>query len=162
MNCFRPSTVIPLRSTPLTVGKRGSSLQDEMGQVRSGRGRRKGEDLGANGDERANNQQKVNTAEAISTTRKTEENTPSVHVSLLDEPGEFPLGQHGVVEVESRVLPDVRLPEAQGIDDPVELLIPIMVLRGSERMGHALQAVYYGTGEVIGWVDAGKKEEKNK
>lgn len=30
MNCFRPSTVIPLLSTPLTVGKRGSSLEDEM------------------------------------------------------------------------------------------------------------------------------------
>lgn len=28
MNCFRPSTVIPLLRTPLTVGKRGSSLQN--------------------------------------------------------------------------------------------------------------------------------------
>lgn len=96
------------------------------------------------------------------TARKTEENPPSVHVSLLDEPGEFPLGQHGVVEVESCVLPDVRLPEAQGINDPVELLVTIMVLRGSERMGHALQAVYYGTGKVVGWVDAGKRRKENK
>lgn len=30
MNCFRPSTVIPLLRTPLTVGKRGSSLGEEM------------------------------------------------------------------------------------------------------------------------------------
>lgn len=29
MNCLSPSTVIPLRRTPLTVGKRGSSLQEE-------------------------------------------------------------------------------------------------------------------------------------
>lgn len=34
INCFRPSTVIPLLRTPLTVGKRGSSLQDEMRQIR--------------------------------------------------------------------------------------------------------------------------------
>lgn len=30
MNCFSPSTVIPLLRTPLTVGKRGSSLVAEM------------------------------------------------------------------------------------------------------------------------------------
>lgn len=29
MNCLRPSTVIPLLRTPLTVGKRGSSLSKE-------------------------------------------------------------------------------------------------------------------------------------
>lgn len=95
-----------------------------------------------------------------STARKTEENTPSVHVSLLHKPGELPLGQHSVVEVESGVFPDVRLPEAQGLDDPVELLVTVVVLCGSERMGHALQAVYYGTGEVIGRVDAGKRRRK--
>lgn len=37
-----------------------------------------------------------------------------------------------------------------------------MVLCGSERMGHALQAVYYGTGKVVGRVDAGKRRRRKK
>lgn len=91
--------------------------------------------------------------------RRTGSNAPSVHVSLLHEPGELPLGQHGVVEVEPGVLPDVGLPEAQGLDDPVELLIAIVVLGGSESVGHALQAVHDGTGKVIGRVDAGERRQ---
>lgn len=64
MNCFRPSTVIPLLRTPLTVGKRGSSLEDGMRKVtrehdgkeenkkkvKRGRGRKQGE-LGMGEDE---------------------------------------------------------------------------------------------------------------
>lgn len=97
----------------------------------------------------------------VQISRKTEENSPSVNVSLVDKPGELPLGQHGVVKVESCVFPDVRLPEAQGINYPIELLITIMVLCGSESVGHTLQAVYYGTGKVIRWVDSGEKRRKN-
>lgn len=35
-----------------------------------------------------------------------------------------------------------------------------MVLGGSESVGHTLQAVYYGTGKVICWVDSGKRRRK--
>lgn len=34
-----------------------------------------------------------------------------------------------------------------------------MVLGGSESVGHTLQAVYYGTGKVIRWVDSGKRKK---
>ena len=43
MNCFSPATVMPLRSTPLTVGKRGSSLQRSGREVRREGGRGKGQ-----------------------------------------------------------------------------------------------------------------------
>lgn len=80
--------------------------------------------------------------------------SPSFDVSLLHKPGELPLREHGVVEVESGVLPDVRLPDAQGVDEPVELLVAVVVLGGPEGMGHALQTVHDGTGKVVCRVDS--------
>jgi len=80
---------------------------------------------------------------------------PSIHVSLLHEPGELSLGQHGVVEVEPSILPDVRLPEAQRVNHPVELFIAVVVLCGPEGVGHPLQAVHDGAGEVVCWVHPG-------
>lgn len=133
MNCLSPSTVIPLLRTPLTVGKRGSSLQQK-------------------------------TAVCQNTTKKFQRlkakilsNSPSFNVSLLHKPGKLPLREHGVVEVEPGVLPDVRLPDAQGVDDPVELVVAIVILCGPESVGHALQTVHYGTGKVVRWVDSGGK-----
>lgn len=84
-------------------------------------------------------------------------NSPSIDVPLVHKPGQLPLGQHGVVEVESGVLPDVGFPEAQGFDDPVELLVAIVVLGGPESVGHTLQAVHNRAGKVIGGVDAANK-----
>ena len=74
---------------------------------------------------------------------------PSVHVALVHEPGELPLGQHGVVEVEPGILPDVGLPEAQRVDNPVELVVAVVVLGGPEGVGHPLQAVHDGAGKVV-------------
>lgn len=79
-------------------------------------------------------------------------NSPSIHVSLVDEPGELPLGEHSVVEVEPGVLPDVGPPEVQGVDHPVELLIAVVVLCGPQGVGHPLHAVYDGAGKVVRWV----------
>lgn len=84
-------------------------------------------------------------------------NSPSLNVSFVDKPRELPLGQHRVVEVEPGVLPDVRLPEAQRVDYPVELLVAVVVLCGPESVGHTLQAVHDGAGEVICWVDSGEE-----
>lgn len=89
-------------------------------------------------------------------------NPPAINVSLVNKPGELPLGQHSVVEIQSGVLPDVRLPEAQGINYPVELLVTVMVLRGPESMSNTLQAVHDGAGKVVRWVDAGKQLMCNK
>lgn len=83
-------------------------------------------------------------------------NLPSVDVSLLHEPGELPLGEHRIVEVESGVLPDVRLPDAQGVDEPVKLLVAVVILGGPESVGHSLQTVHDGTGEVICRIDSGR------
>lgn len=85
-------------------------------------------------------------------------NLPSFDVSLVDKPSELPLGQHCVVEVESGVLPDVGLPEAQGVDYPVELLVTIVVLCGPQSVCHTLQTVHNGAGKVICWVDSERED----
>ena len=81
--------------------------------------------------------------------------SPSVHVALVHEPGELPLGQHRVVEVEPGVLPDVGLAEAQRVDHPVELVVAVVVLGGPQGVGHPLKAVHDGAGEVVGRVHPG-------
>lgn len=119
MNCFRPSTVIPLLSTPLTVGKRGSSLKDKTKNKKS-KEHLKGK--------RYKSKKK----------KKPKPNSPSINISLVNKPGELPLGEHRVVKVESGILPDVGLPKAQSIDYPVELLVTIMILSGPKSMGNTL------------------------
>lgn len=145
MNCFRPSTVIPLLRTPLTVGKRGSSLEDAGKNESESTEFREREICQVKRWKRGN-------------TRGIYLNPPSINVSLVDKPGELPFGQHSVVEVQSGVLPDVRFPDVQGVDKPVELLIAIMVLCGPKSMSHALQAVHNGTGKVVCWIDSGRED----
>lgn len=159
MNCFRPSTVIPLLRTPLTVGKRGSSLEEEMGKVNRGRGGICGEK-----EEVVEVINSLYTPYSHITKHQSADklNLPSINVSLVDKPGELPLGQHCVVKVESGVLPDVGLPEAQGVDYPVELLVTVVVLSGPESMGHTLQTVHDGTGKVVCWVNSGKKKKRER
>lgn len=48
----------------------------------------------------------------------------------------------------------MRFPDAEGVDDPVELLVAVVVLGGPESVGHALQTVHDGAGKVIGRVDS--------
>ncbi len=43
---------------------------------------------------------------------KQSEYSPPVHKALVDEPGEFALGHHSVLQVQATVLPDVRLPQS--------------------------------------------------
>ena len=87
------------------------------------------------------------------------DNSPAIHIALVHKPCEFPLGEHGIVEIEAGILPDVRLTQPQGFNHPVELLISIMVLSGTKSMGHALYAVYDGAGKVICGVNPGEKEK---
>lgn len=80
MNSLRPSTVIPRRSTPRTVGNRGSSLP-----------------MGVQVSERK--------------CRLSRPHPPSTDQPLVHKPGQLPLGENRVLQVESAVLINVRLPE---------------------------------------------------
>ena len=51
---------------------------------------------------------------------------PPINYSLINQPGELPLGHHRVGQVQPGVSPDVRLPQAQGINEPVELIVPVV------------------------------------
>lgn len=88
------------------------------------------------------------------------ENSPSIHIALIHKPGEFPLREQSVVEIEPSVFPDVGLAQPQGIDYPVVLLITVVVLCGAERMGHILNAVYNGAGKVIRGVHPRTREQE--
>lgn len=48
----------------------------------------------------------------------------------------------------------MRFPDAQSVDDPVELLVAVVVLSGPESVGHTLETVHNGAGKVVGWVDS--------
>lgn len=112
MNCLSPSTVIPLRRTPLTVGNRGSSLGERQTQSTS---------LHINLKRINNNDNNFyiyyiwlhNSActhfnyEPLS---REGSDSPAIHIALIHKPGEFPLGQQRVVEIEPSVFPDVGLP----------------------------------------------------
>lgn len=87
-------------------------------------------------------------------------NSPAFHIALIHKPGEFPLRQQSVVEIEPSILPNVGLPQPQGIDYPVELLVSVVVLCGAESMGHTLNAVYDRAGEVICGVHSSTREQE--
>lgn len=83
---------------------------------------------------------------------------PSIYQSFVHEPGKFSLGQHRVVEIQPTILPNIRLPDAQSFNDPVELLVSVVVLCGPQGVRDAFDAVHDGAGEVIGRVDTGKHQ----
>ncbi len=41
----------------------------------------------------------------------------------------------------------------QGVNEPVELGIPVVVFRGSQRVSHTLHTVHNGASEVVRWVN---------
>ena len=65
---------------------------------------------------------------------------------------DFEILTHGICHAESGVGVDVRLPEAQSVDEPEELLVPVHVLRRPQGMGHSLDAVHDGASKVVGRV----------
>ena len=79
--------------------------------------------------------------------------SPSADNALLHKPPQPSLGEDSVLEVQSAVLVDVRFSEFKVRTEPRVLGITVVVLCRTEGMGHALQAVHYGAGEVVDGVD---------
>ena len=82
---------------------------------------------------------------------------PPLHQSSLHKPGQLSLGQDRVDEAEAAVVPDVHPREARPhrllcCENPVELVLPVLVLAGSECVCDALQRVHKWAGTVVGWV----------
>ena len=57
------------------------------------------------------------------------------------------------MEVESTVLPDIGLPDAQLLNEPVVLWVPVVVLSGPQSVGDPLDTVHYRTSKIVGGVD---------
>jgi len=77
---------------------------------------------------------------------------PTVNNSFIHQPGQLTFRHHRICEIESGVGPDVRLTNAECVNEPVELVVPVHVLRGPEGVGDSLHAVHDGAGEVVGGV----------
>lgn len=52
------------------------------------------------------------------------------------------------------VLPNVGFPEAERVDEPVELRVSVVVLHGAQHVRHALYRVHDRAREVVCWVDS--------
>lgn len=80
---------------------------------------------------------------------------PAIHIALVDKPSELPLGEHSVVKIESGVLPDVRFTQTNGIYYPVELLVSVVVLSGTQGMRHPLNTVHNGARKIVCGIHSG-------
>lgn len=77
---------------------------------------------------------------------------PSLHVTLVHEPGELSLRQHGLDEVQAGELHQVHLAQSHGLLQPLELLVAVLVLRGSHGVRDSFDRVDDGAGKVVGRV----------
>mmetsp|Transcript_106955 Transcript_106955/g.255250 ORF Transcript_106955/g.255250 Transcript_106955/m.255250 type:complete len:279 (-) Transcript_106955:565-1401(-) len=77
---------------------------------------------------------------------------PAIHVAVVHEPRQLPLGEDGVGELGLCKLHHLHFPRAGGFQHPIVHGSSVLVLNGPERVGHALKRVHHGAGEVIGWV----------
>ena len=78
---------------------------------------------------------------------------PAVDQAFLNEPRQLALGQNGVLQVQSRVLPNVDATESQGVDEPEILIVPVVILGRTQRVRNALDAVHDRTCEIVGRVN---------
>ncbi len=87
--------------------------------------------------------------------------SPSRDIALLHKPSQLPLGEDGVLEVEATVFVDIGLPDGQVGAEPGVLGVTVVVLRGPQGVGHALNAVHNRTGKVVRGVNpkGGKDKE---
>mmetsp|Transcript_794 Transcript_794/g.1886 ORF Transcript_794/g.1886 Transcript_794/m.1886 type:complete len:353 (+) Transcript_794:112-1170(+) len=69
---------------------------------------------------------------------------PSSDESLFHEPCQLALGEDGEHEVHSCECVDADTSQPQCLEDPLVLLIAVVVLRGAEGMGDALEGVHDG------------------
>ena len=86
---------------------------------------------------------------------------PSGDYPLLHKPPKLPLREDCVLKVEATVLIHIRLPDVQVLAEPAVLGITIVVLSGTQGVGHTFNTVHYGTGKVVGGInprEGGRKE----
>lgn len=51
------------------------------------------------------------------------------------------------------------MPLTQGVQDPVVLLVSVVILGGPESVSHVLHTVHYRAGKVIGGVHSEKSQQ---
>ena len=62
-------------------------------------------------------------------------------------------GNYCVCEIQPSVGVDVWLAQADRVNEPVELIIPVHVLGGAKGVGHTFDAVHDGASEVVRGID---------
>lgn len=87
---------------------------------------------------------------------------PALDEPVVDNPPQLPLGQDSVGHVEAGVFVDVRLSEAQGVEDPEVLLVTVVVLGRTQGVGHAFQAVHDWAREIVRRINSGKKKDPSQ
>jgi hypothetical protein len=63
---------------------------------------------------------------------------PSPDLAAVDDLGELTLGQEGLDEVHAGKVPVVDLPQVEVLQDPLVLLVRVVVLCGAQRVGNTL------------------------
>jgi len=74
---------------------------------------------------------------------------PSVNESVLDEPSQFPFWQDRVGHGQASVFPDVRFAQTQRVNEPIVLLVTIVVFSGTKGVSHIFYAIDDGAGEIV-------------
>ncbi len=77
---------------------------------------------------------------------------------MLDKHKQVSLKDYRVCEVESGVCVDVGLPETNGVNEPVELLVPVHVLGCAQGMSNSLDTIDNRTGKIVGRINLSKEE----
>ena len=77
---------------------------------------------------------------------------PALHHSGVHQLLQTTLTEQGVHEVQSGKVTDLHLAKLQRTDHPVVHGVPVVVLTGTQAVGHSFQRVNYRTGEVVGRV----------
>mmetsp|Transcript_54183 Transcript_54183/g.106006 ORF Transcript_54183/g.106006 Transcript_54183/m.106006 type:complete len:419 (+) Transcript_54183:502-1758(+) len=67
----------------------------------------------------------------------------------VHKPLKFPLGQNGVHQIQTGELDHLHCTKSAGLENPHVLFVPVNILRGPHRMGHALLRIHNRTGKVV-------------
>lgn len=74
---------------------------------------------------------------------------PSLHKTFINESRQSPLGHDSVEEVHAAIIPNMWSSHSQGIAEPVVLVVAVVVLAGTQRVGDAFNHIHNRTGEII-------------
>mmetsp|Transcript_127 Transcript_127/g.207 ORF Transcript_127/g.207 Transcript_127/m.207 type:complete len:216 (-) Transcript_127:382-1029(-) len=77
---------------------------------------------------------------------------PSSHPSLFDKPRELAFGHDGVIEIDARKGVDTDAAQAESLENPLILLIAIIVFGGTQGVRDTLQRIDDWTRQIVGGV----------